>query len=157
MLQIFMAWLTLNWSWPAFLVALYVVGATANHSLFLAIHELAHNLGASTSLDLTLSPHFLRTWGNKAISLMANFPIAIPYAINFKPYHMEPSRHVELLALLAAVSQASQIPGTGGRRHRCAHSTRRVDSDGYVNGLRRPHLQKGHLHVPSDLLLRVGS
>ena len=51
MLQIFMAWLTLNWSWPAFFVALYVVGATANHSLFLAIHELAHNLGASTPLE----------------------------------------------------------------------------------------------------------
>lgn len=81
MLQIFMAWLTLEWKWPAFLTALYVVGATANHSLFLAIHELAHNLGAST------------IWGNKAISLLANFPIAIPYAINFKPYHMEHHRY----------------------------------------------------------------
>ncbi|CAE7530276.1 DEGS1 [Symbiodinium sp. CCMP2456] len=58
-----------------------VVGATANHSLFLAIHELAHNLGAST------------IWGNKLISLVANLPIAIPYAINFKPYHMEHHRY----------------------------------------------------------------
>ncbi|CAJ1328592.1 unnamed protein product [Effrenium voratum] len=80
-LQMFMAWLTLEWKWPAFLVALYVVGATANHSLFLAIHELAHNLGAST------------IWGNKLISLVANFPIGIPYAINFKPYHMEHHRY----------------------------------------------------------------
>mmetsp|Transcript_103927 Transcript_103927/g.247361 ORF Transcript_103927/g.247361 Transcript_103927/m.247361 type:complete len:333 (+) Transcript_103927:55-1053(+) len=80
-LQIFMAWLTLEWRLPALLLALYVVGATANHSLFLAIHELAHNLGAST------------IWGNKLISLVANLPIAIPYAINFKPYHMEHHRY----------------------------------------------------------------
>ncbi|CAE8721602.1 unnamed protein product [Polarella glacialis] len=47
-LQVFMAWLTLEWRWPAYLAALYVVGGTANHSLFLAIHELAHNLGSKT-------------------------------------------------------------------------------------------------------------
>jgi len=80
-LQIFMAWLTLEWSIPAYLAALYVVGATANHSIFLAVHELAHNLGAKS----------IR--GNKLISLMANFPIGIPYAINFKPYHMEHHRY----------------------------------------------------------------
>ena len=45
LLQVGMAWLTLEWSWPAYLAAVYVVGATANHSLFLAIHELSHNLG----------------------------------------------------------------------------------------------------------------
>ena len=32
-------------SWPVFLLVAYVVGATANHSLFLAIHEWSHNLG----------------------------------------------------------------------------------------------------------------
>jgi len=80
-LQVFMAWLTLEWRWPAFLAALYVVGATANHSLFLAVHELAHNLGAKSIA------------GNKLISMMANLPIGIPYAINFKPYHMEHHRY----------------------------------------------------------------
>jgi len=80
-LQIFMGWLTLEWSVPALLAALYVVGATANHSLFLAVHELAHNLGAKS------------IGANKLISMMANLPIGIPYAINFKPYHMEHHRY----------------------------------------------------------------
>lgn len=80
-LQIFMAWLTLEWRWPSFLAAIYVVGATANHSLFLAIHELAHNLGAHSMM------------GNKVISLVANLPIGIPYAVSFKPYHMEHHRY----------------------------------------------------------------
>ncbi len=30
-LQIFMAWWTLDWSWPWYLATVYVVGATANH------------------------------------------------------------------------------------------------------------------------------
>lgn len=80
-LQVFMAWLTLNWRWPAFLAAVYVVGATANHSLFLAIHELAHNLGAKS------------IWANKVIAMTANMPIGIAYCITFKPYHMEHHRY----------------------------------------------------------------
>lgn len=80
-LQVFMAWLTLDWRWSSYLVALYVVGATANHSLFLAIHELSHNLGAATIN------------GNRYISLVANFAIGIPYCITFKPYHMDHHRN----------------------------------------------------------------
>lgn len=77
-LQVFMAQLTVDWSWGWYLVALYVVGATANHSLFLAIHELSHGLGYSPPLN----PN------NKYLSMLANFPIGIPYCVNFKPYHM---------------------------------------------------------------------
>lgn len=80
-LQVFMAWLTLEWRWPAYLAAIYVVGATANHSLFLAIHELSHNLGARS------------IWANKLIAMMANMPIGVPYCITFKPYHMEHHRY----------------------------------------------------------------
>jgi len=76
-LQIFMAWLTLEWRWPAFLVAVYCIGATANHSCFLAVHELSHNLGAKTTLH------------NKMIAMVANLPIGIAYCITFKPYHMD--------------------------------------------------------------------
>jgi len=76
-LQIFMAWLTLEWRWPAYLLAVYVVGATATHSLFLGIHELSHNLGARTHA------------GNKLISMIANLPICIAYCVTFKPYHMD--------------------------------------------------------------------
>jgi sphingolipid delta-4 desaturase len=80
-LQTFMAWLTLEWKWPAYLAAIYIVGATANHSLFLAIHELAHNLG-SRSIAV-----------NKLIAITANMPIGIPYCITFKPYHMDHHRY----------------------------------------------------------------
>lgn len=80
-LQMFMAWFTLDWGWPSYLMAVYVVGATANHSLFLAVHELAHNLGAKTILQ------------NKLIGLLANLPIGIAFSITFKPYHMEHHRH----------------------------------------------------------------
>jgi len=80
-LQVFLAWLTLEWRWPAYLFVIYAVGATANHSLFLAIHELSHNLGAKSSA------------GNKIIAMMANFPIGIAYCITFKPFHMEHHRY----------------------------------------------------------------
>lgn len=80
-LQVGMAWLTLEWSWPAYLAAVYIVGATANHSLFLAIHELSHNLG------------FKDVAHNKYLAMFANFPIFIAYSITFKPYHMEHHRY----------------------------------------------------------------
>jgi len=79
-LQIFCAWVTQEWRWPAYLAVVYIIGATANHSLFLAVHELSHNSGASR-------PEY-----NKAIGLMANLGIGIPYSVTFKPYHMEHHR-----------------------------------------------------------------
>jgi len=80
-LQVFMAQLTLEWSWGAYLAAIYVVGATANHSLFLAIHELSHNLG------------FRNVSYNKLLGMSANLAIGIPYSITFKPFHMEHHRY----------------------------------------------------------------
>ena len=76
-----MAKLTLEWSWGAYLAAIYIVGATANHSLFLAIHELSHNLG------------FKSVTYNKLLGMLANLPIGIAYSITFKPYHMEHHRY----------------------------------------------------------------
>jgi sphingolipid delta-4 desaturase len=77
LLQVFMAATVRDWSWTWFLAAAYVVGATANHSLFLAIHELSHNLGAKTAE------------ANKFIGYVANLPITIPYSVSFKPYHID--------------------------------------------------------------------
>lgn len=74
-MQIFMAAATLDWGWPAYLTAVYVVGATANHSLLLAIHECSHNLAAN------------RPFWNKVIAILANLPIGVPYCICFTPYH----------------------------------------------------------------------
>jgi sphingolipid delta-4 desaturase len=62
-------------SWPFFLTA-YVVGATANQNLFLAIHEISHNLA------------FKSPAANRALSIFANLPIGIPYSASFRPYHL---------------------------------------------------------------------
>lgn len=80
-LQVCMAWLTLEWRWPAYLAAIYVVGATANHSLFLAVHELSHNLGAPS------------VSGNRLLGMFANLPIGVAYSVTFKPFHMDHHRN----------------------------------------------------------------
>ncbi|CAE7426342.1 unnamed protein product [Symbiodinium pilosum] len=80
-LQVFMAYITRSWSTCSFLIAVYVIGATVNHSLFLAIHELAHGLGAKSMM------------ANKLIGMVANLPIVFPYCITFKPYHMAHHRN----------------------------------------------------------------
>lgn len=64
-------------SWPVYVLLTYVVGATITHALFLAIHELAHNLGAK------------RPEANRLIAMVANLPIVAPYCVTFKQYHME--------------------------------------------------------------------
>ncbi|SCU83949.1 LAMI_0C05490g1_1 [Lachancea mirantina] len=58
-----------------FWVCAYVIGATANQNIFLAIHELSHNLA------------FRNPWHNKLFSVFTNTPIGIPYAASFAPYH----------------------------------------------------------------------
>ena len=58
-------------SWKFFAFA-YVIGGTANHNLFLAIHEVTHNLA------------FKGLKANKMLAIIANLPIGIPYSISFK-------------------------------------------------------------------------
>lgn len=62
-------------SWPFFLTA-YLVGATANQNLFLAIHEISHNLAFRSPL------------ANRLLAIFANLPIGIPYSASFRPYHL---------------------------------------------------------------------
>lgn len=57
---------------PVFLVLAYVIGGTANQNLFLAIHEITHNLA------------FKGVKPNKALAMFANLPIGIPYCSAFK-------------------------------------------------------------------------
>lgn len=62
---------------PLFIFLAYAIGGTANHNLFLAIHEIAHNLA------------FRGIAPNKLLAIFANLPIAIPYSAAFKGYHIE--------------------------------------------------------------------
>jgi sphingolipid delta-4 desaturase len=62
-------------SWPFFLTA-YIVGATANQNLFLAIHEISHNLA------------FRKPLYNRLFAIFANLPIGLPYSAGFRQYHL---------------------------------------------------------------------
>ncbi|KAI0777179.1 dihydroceramide delta-4-desaturase [Trametes elegans] len=62
---------------PLFIFCAYAIGGTANHNLFLAIHEITHNLA------------FKSVSANKALAIFANLPIGVPYSAMFKRYHIE--------------------------------------------------------------------
>lgn len=59
-----------------FFITAYVIGATANQNLFLAIHEISHNLACKSPL------------ANRLLAIVANLPIGIPYSAGFRPYHL---------------------------------------------------------------------
>ncbi|KAL9126293.1 MAG: hypothetical protein Q9217_004642 [Psora testacea] len=59
-----------------FLLAAYTIGATANQNLFLAIHEISHNLA------------FKSPSANRLVAVFANLPIGLPYSAAFRPYHL---------------------------------------------------------------------
>jgi len=75
--QIVLAVYTMDLSWPTYLFVAYVFGATITQALFLAIHELAHNL------------FFQSTQANRLFAMVANWPIGIPYCVPFRGYHLE--------------------------------------------------------------------
>ncbi|TIB93040.1 hypothetical protein E3Q19_01568 [Wallemia mellicola] len=72
-------WHPLSWK---FLLTAYVIGGTANQNLFLAIHEITHNLV------------FKSRTANKALAMAANLPVGIPFAGTFKVYHHEHHRYL---------------------------------------------------------------
>jgi sphingolipid 4-desaturase/C4-monooxygenase len=75
-LQIGLAWLLRDQSiWIVLLVA-WVVGAVADHALWVLIHEASHNLIARTP------------WVNSVATLFANLPIIFPGGIPFRRYHL---------------------------------------------------------------------
>lgn len=65
---------------PVFLALAYVIGGTANQNLFLAIHEITHNLA------------FKGVKPNKSLAMFANLPIGIPYCSAFKVSYILRSR-----------------------------------------------------------------
>lgn len=65
----------LTWGWYLFIA--YAVGGTLTHNLFLAIHEVTHNLA------------FRGAYWNDMYAMVLNIPLAVPYAMMFKTYHAE--------------------------------------------------------------------
>ncbi|CED85071.1 dihydroceramide delta-desaturase [Phaffia rhodozyma] len=60
-----------------FISIAYCIGGTANQNLFLAIHEIVHNLA------------FKGLWSNRLLAMIANLGIGVPYSVVFKKYHLE--------------------------------------------------------------------
>ena len=62
--------------WLAGLI-LFIFGATISHVLFLAIHEITHDLA------------FKKKNQNNILAIIANIPLVFPYAMAFRVYHGE--------------------------------------------------------------------
>jgi len=75
--QFLMAYLLRNASWWTIIAVGYVFGAIANHALFLAMHEISHNLA------------FAKPWHNKVLGVFANITTTVPHFSMFQRYHME--------------------------------------------------------------------
>lgn len=76
-LQLGLAFLLRDAPWWAILLVAYVVGAVADHGLFVLIHECAHNL------------LFKRPAWNTLAGILANVPSVIPSSVSFKRYHLK--------------------------------------------------------------------
>src|ERR1700760_4884680 len=72
-----MAWLVRDQSWWVILAAAYFLGAFANHSLFVMIHECTHML------------LFKSRTANRMASMFANLPHIMPGAMSFEKYHLK--------------------------------------------------------------------
>lgn len=76
-----------------FLLTAYIIGATANQNLFLAIHEISHNLAFKSPL------------ANRICAVFANLPIGIPYSASFRVRRL-------LIAVNHNVTDSSTSPTT---------------------------------------------
>ncbi len=74
-LQLLLAYYIDNFSIWILIIVSYFIGSTATHALFLAIHEITHNLA------------FRKQVYNNWFALFANIPIVFPYSMSFKTYH----------------------------------------------------------------------
>ncbi|KAL0321236.1 UNVERIFIED_CONTAM: Sphingolipid delta(4)-desaturase DES1-like [Sesamum radiatum] len=81
LLQLWTATFLYNASWMKILAVAYFFGSFLNHNLFLAIHELSHNLAFSTPVC------------NRWLGIFANLPIGVPMSVTFQKYHLEHHRY----------------------------------------------------------------
>jgi sphingolipid delta-4 desaturase len=74
--QFALAWFLRDEPWWLVLAVAWLVGAVADHALWVVIHEAAHNLV------------FRAPWANAVVAMAANLPIVFPGAIAFRRYHL---------------------------------------------------------------------
>ena len=75
--QLAMAYVLRNQAWWVVLLSAYFIGAFAAHTLFVCIHEAAHNL------------IFKKPAGNLLTAILANVPTILPTAIYFRYFHIK--------------------------------------------------------------------
>lgn len=75
--QLSLAFLLKDVSWWWIFIAAYLVGAFACHTLFVCIHECAHNLLFKNRTLNTLS------------GILANLPLVFPSSVSFQKYHIK--------------------------------------------------------------------
>ena len=76
-LQISISFLIKDYPWWSALIAAYLIGAFANHSLFVLIHECAHNL------------IFKKRTLNILAGILADLPNVVPSSVSFRAYHLK--------------------------------------------------------------------
>ena len=85
--QLFISLNIYKLSWVNFFLVTYFVGAPITQALFLAIHELSHNL------------FFKDIKYNKLYAIFLNLPIGIPFSISFRDYHLEHHNNLGIYGL----------------------------------------------------------
>ncbi|MEO1627837.1 MAG: fatty acid desaturase, partial [Bacteroidota bacterium] len=80
-IAISMGYLGMSYWWLALIIA-YCVGAFANHSLYVVIHEATHNL--------IFKNRTLNRWAG----VIADLPNAVPGAMGFHTYHLKHHAHL---------------------------------------------------------------
>lgn len=76
-IQLLVAYLLSGQSWWWVFGAAYLVGAFADHALFVLIHECAHKL------------IFKNRAANKIAGMIANIPLIFPSSVSFETYHLK--------------------------------------------------------------------
>jgi len=76
-LQIVLAWFMADKSWLLVFATAYLIGAFADHALFVMIHECAHKL------------LFKKPAANRLAGILANVPQLFPSSVSFERYHIK--------------------------------------------------------------------